>query len=226
VCAKKGKKSPVKLEDKSYIMFSNLHCSAPLSSSPTSEGVEGGGGVSDKRGLKPPRLIIADLGSTTFLYSLSGPSQSYLYEKYTSFGYTNLERFLAWEAKSYPKTQGYFDQVPVEVMPHYQFYNVKIDAKKGSRYNPLTHIKGIAKPRDFVSLKLDVDNSDIEFGLIEQIISDPRVYGLIDEFFFEHHSNVKEFQWAWKEQVRGSMADGYKFFRKMRELGIRAHSWI
>jgi hypothetical protein len=37
---------------------------------------------------------------------------------------------------------------------------------------------------------------------------------------------VKEFQWAWKEQVRGSMADGYKFFRRMRELGIRAHSWI
>ena len=52
-----------------------------------------------------------------------------------------------------------------------------------------------------MSLKLDVDNSDIEFDLIDQIVNDTEVSGLIDEFFFEHHSNVKEFQWAWKEQV-------------------------
>ena len=185
VCLKK--KTTVKLEDKNFILFSNLKCNK--------------GAITRARSVKPPRLIILDLGSTTFMYSLSGPSQSYLYNKYTSFGYTNLERFLAWEARPYPKTQGYFDQVPVEVMPHYQFFNVKINAEKGGRYNPLTLLKAIAKPRDFVSLKLDVDNSDIEFDLIDQIVNDTEVSGLIDEFFFEHHSNVKEFQWAWKEQV-------------------------
>ena len=225
VCAKK--KSPVSLEDKNFIMFSNFNCknSATSSITPSLTHSSSSSSTTDKK-LKPPRLIIADLGSTTYLYSLSGPSQSFLLDKYTSHGYTTLERLLAWEAKPYPKTQGLFDQVPTAVMPHYQFYNVKINAEVGGKYNPLTHIKGIAKPRDFVSVKLDVDNSEIEFSLIEQILSDPLTYSLIDEFFFEHHSNVKEFQWAWKEQVRGSMADGYKFFRRMRELGIRAHSWI
>jgi hypothetical protein len=167
-----------------------------------------------------------DLGATLWYWSLSGPSQKYLLDKYTRSGYTNLYRFLAYEANVYPKAKKIFQGVPATVMPHYQYFNVPITHEVGSKYNPLTMIRALAKPRDFVSVKLDVDNSEIEFSLIEQILSDPLTYSLIDEFFFEHHSNVKEFQWAWKEQVRGSMADGYKFFRRMRELGIRAHSWI
>ena len=173
-----------------------------------------------------PRLLIVDLGATLWYWSLSGPSQKYLLDKYTRSGYTNLYRFLAYEANVYPKAKKIFQGVPATVMPHYQYFNVPITHEVGSKYNPLTMIRALAKPRDFVSVKLDVDNSEIEFSLIEQILSDPLTYSLIDEFFFEHHSNVKEFQWAWKEQVRGSMADGYKFFRRMRELGIRAHSWI
>jgi hypothetical protein len=245
----------VGLEDKNYIVFSDLKCTTQrlrqqqqqqqqqqamsgdstsiiTSGSGSGEEEEEGGGKREgqrerqrQRALSP-RLFIIDLGATLYFWSLSGPSQQYLLQKYSRSGYTNLYRLMAFEANYYQNQKKIFAGIPPAVIPHYQYFNVPITSEVGSKYNPLTLLRALAKPRDFVSVKLDVDNSDIEFGLIAQILSDPGVHSLIDEFFFEHHSTVKEFQWAWKEQVRGSLADGYKFFRQMRELGIRAHSWI
>ncbi len=112
-------------------------------------------------------------------------------------------------------------------MPNYQFFNVPVTAEIGSRYNPLTLLKAIAQPQDFVVVKLDIDQPTIEFALIDQILNDTSVSRLIDEFFFEHHSTAKELSGAWRGvAVRGDMAAGHRLFRQLRDRGIRAHSWV
>lgn len=196
------------LSDRQYIVYSDYNCLDPHNLGHS------------------PRLIIQDMGSTTYLYSLSGPSQSYFVERYRNLSYGNLHRLQAWEARPYPKVHGVFDQVPADVIPHYQFFNVPITSIPGDKFNPLTLLKAVARPRDFVAVKLDVDHSDIEFAIIEQILTDEKITSLVDEFFFEHHSTVKFMEWAWRQQARGDVATGYKFFGLMRQKGIRAHSWI
>lgn len=44
-----------------------------------------------------------------------------------------------------------------------------------------------ATPSDFVSFKLDVDNSDTEMPIALSLLSDPAFAQLVDEFFFELH---------------------------------------
>lgn len=231
VCFRRNKKRNgrvVGLEDKNFILFSDHTCNNHQIKSNGGQNWRPLGNMlhGEKHREASPKLIIVDLGATLYYWSLSGPSQKYLLEKYLRSGYSNLYRMLSFEANVYQKQKKIFQGVPPSIIPHYQYFNVPITSDVGSKYNPLTLLKAIARPRDFVSFKLDVDNSEIEFALLDQIISDPSISSLIDELFFEHHSNIKEFQWAWKEQVRGSMSDGYKYFRKLRELGIRAHSWI
>lgn len=171
-----------------------------------------------------PRLIIVDMGSTTYLHSKSGPSQQYFVDTYKNAGFTKLERLLAWEAIRYKPNV--FDQVPKEVLPHYQFFNHPCSGVKDDRMNPLRWVKEIAKPDDFVVVKLDVDVKDVEIPIVEQILEDEELIGLIDEFFWEHHSTIEELAWAWKDAAMGSMAEGYSYFRKLREKGIRSHCWV
>lgn len=174
-----------------------------------------------------PRLIIVDIGATQYDFSLSGPSQKYFYELYRDNGFTVLERLLGWEAKSY-NAERMFDKVPAEVLPHYQFFNRKCSGVEGDKHNPMTFIKAIARPEDFVLVKLDVDQRDVEWPIVHQILNDTSLSSLIDEFMWEHHSTVPDLKWAWAKgnAIQGSLADGYNVFRKMREIGIRAHSWI
>jgi hypothetical protein len=172
-----------------------------------------------------PRLIILDMGSTTYLHSNSGPSQKYLVDLYRSQGFKKLHRLIAYEVKPYDPTK-YFNIVPDDVLPHYQFFNTKCSGVPGDKHNPLTIIKAIAEPDDYVVLKLDVDQKDVELPIVQQIINDPSLHALIDEFMFEHHSTMPELKWAWGTAIEGSLTDTYRYFRSMRERGIRAHSWI
>lgn len=203
-------KAVTDLADRNFILFKSYRCDTIESSIHPPSG---------------PRLIIIDAGSTTYLHSNSGPSQSYLIEKYRSLGYTNLERFIAWEVKKYDP-EYIFEIVPDNVLPHYQFFNRKCDGIVNSKHNPLTFIKKLATPQDMVVLKLDVDQKDVELPIVRQILDDPELQGLIDEFFFEHHSDIEELKWAWGTAVSGTIVDTYQYFSGMRQKGIRAHSWI
>jgi hypothetical protein len=92
----------------------------------------------------------------------------------------------------------------------------------------------IATERDFVSFKLDVDNEDVEIPIAMRIASDPTVYSLIDEFFFELHFNrellTPSREWAngVPQERHGLQMDrvgAMDLFIKMRGNGVRAHYW-
>ena len=57
----------------------------------------------------------------------------------------------------------------------------------GDADNPLTFIKHLTKPEDFVVFKLDIDSLLVGFALVKQLMADPQLLELVDEFYFEHH---------------------------------------
>ena len=65
------------------------------------------------------------------------------------------------------------------------FFNFPITDEQSSARNPLTVIKQVAQPGDFVVFKLDIDNSPVENAIVAQLQSDPEAYKLVDIFFYE-----------------------------------------
>jgi hypothetical protein len=114
------------------------------------------------------------------------------------------------------------------------YYNVGVTATRGSRDNPLRVLVGIAAPTDFVVVKIDIDYPEIEQALLEQIISDQEVHSRIDELYYEDH--VRLHPWMhdggpWERFNNGplprhTLNDSYAQFARLRQLGVRAHSWV
>ena len=67
---------------------------------------------------------------------------------------------------------------------------------------------------------------------LRQILEDDALSGLIDEFYFEHHVHNhpltrRNFGWGPSvQQTNCTVVDSYEVFARLRQLGIRAHSWV
>ena len=84
-----------------------------------------------------------------------------------------------------------------------------------------------------MSFKLDVDTPSVEIPIALEILNDPEIHPLIDEFFFELHFRCEVLMdcgWGRKipEEWDGLKLDrpsALKLFRDLRMKGIRAHFW-
>lgn len=79
----------------------------------------------------------------------------------------------------------------------------------------------------------DIDSWAIEGSLMKALFEDPAALALIDEFYFEDHVKFSEMLGWWDNQYNPkqydpskSLADSYQQFLRLRQLGIRAHSWV
>jgi hypothetical protein len=45
----------------------------------------------------------------------------------------------------------------------------------------------VAKPEDFVVIKLDIDHTQLELAIIHTILNVPEIRELVDEVYFEYH---------------------------------------
>ena len=80
--------------------------------------------------------------------------------------------------------------------------------------------------------QVDIDHPSTEEPLIRQLLGDDAVAALIAELYFEHH--VKRhplgrthFGWAHSvSETNCTIMDSYEVFARLREKGIRAHSWV
>ena len=102
---------------------------------------------------------------------------------------------------------------------------------------------------DYVVVKLDVDNSEVELALVHQLLnmSTRGRSPLVDEIFWEHHvwgspmacpemwGSKAPSGWAYMDYPSreakmkspdASLKGSYRLFRQLREKGIRAHSWV
>jgi len=121
----------------------------------------------------------------------------------------------------------FWAEIPLQVRPYYRWYNIPASTTQTTD-NPLQLIKKMVKVEDFVLLKIDIDNSPVEAEFIKQILEDPDVIRLIDDFYFEHHVYVPEMAdpWSIKADHPFTLNSTYELFRKMRKAGIVAHSWV
>lgn len=128
----------------------------------------------------------------------------------------------------------FWKRVPPLVRPYYHFFNAPISADTDrDALSPYNFLLQIATPQDFVSFKLDIDTPSIEIPLALQLLNDPKIAELVDEFFFELHFRCEILMTcSWPnsipKEINGLKMERYsamKFFQKLRELGIRSHFW-
>ncbi|KAJ8612234.1 hypothetical protein CTAYLR_002944 [Chrysophaeum taylorii] len=152
----------------------------------------------------------------------------------------DFDRILLWEATP-ADPKAYWASVPPDVKPKLQYFNVPLNSAPPD--NLWHHLRALAKPDDFVVVKLDIDNYDIEVALVRTLLASPDLLALVDEFFWEHHVNgsplrrtrvsfLDSHNIGWHHQVPqqsapdGHLRDSYRFFSQLRAHGIRAHAWV
>jgi len=177
-----------------------------------------------------PRALFFDLGASLYNKGRGGASQQWFVETFSARG-IKFDRILAWEAEAYEQTR-IFGAMPDSVVDIVSYFNLPADPTRDAKHNPLRTLNAVARPDDFVAFKLDIDNSAAERLLIDQILGDESILRLIDEFFLEHHvhrSPMVRRGWGKGLAREGStekIMDSYDIFSKLRERGIRAHSWV
>ena len=139
-----------------------------------------------------------------------------------------MDVMYGWEVSLLEPTS-FWDGVPDEISQSYHFYNIPITTNITTKSNPLRIIKDIATLDDFVSFKLDIDTPTVEIPIALDILANPDIAELIDEFFFELHFNCPLMKGCWgtiPESVAGLKVEcitAMKLFQKYRLMGIRSH---
>jgi len=171
-----------------------------------------------------------DAGASTYDAGAGGASQSWFVNTYRARG-IEFDRIIGWEAaKTDPSNQ--WDVVPADIKRKTSWFNIPVTTGVGDADNPLTFIKNLTKPEDFVVFKLDIDSPLVEIALVQQLMADPQLLELVDEFYFEHHVSGSPMQWnGWgdlqnSDAELSTLPESYELFTFLRQHGVRAHSWV
>ncbi len=152
------------------------------------------------------------------------PGMSWFYPKYKSEGLQVTDLF-AWELTPRHGLE-YFEGMPNELAAATHFYNFGVSAKVDDVQNPLQVLRKIARPDDYVIFKLDIDNTPIEEAIVDSLLADSVAIDLIDDFYWEHHVNQIDMHQYWRTNLlTNSIKDSIVYLRRLRDKGIRAHSW-
>ena len=168
-----------------------------------------------------------DLGASLYDKGAGGASTKWFVDQYSSRG-IDFDRLYAWESTSHTDAEIYA-AMPAVVIDRISYYNLPVDSNAGKKHNPWRTLRAVAAPRDFVVVKIDIDNSPIEETLIAELLADRALAGLVDELYFEHHvhdSPMWRYGWQANTVTNQTLEHSYGLFGKLREMGIRAHSWV
>mmetsp|Transcript_13699 Transcript_13699/g.27295 ORF Transcript_13699/g.27295 Transcript_13699/m.27295 type:complete len:438 (-) Transcript_13699:33-1346(-) len=180
----------------------------------------------------PPRLregvgkkLYYDAGASTWDGGQGGNSLGYFTTVWARHG-VEFDRIEAWEGTTPPPK--FYDSVPAAFKDRV-FYHQELIASTQGEAGPFVPdvIEEQAEERDYVLWKLDIDSGPVEQGNIDFLLSSPEHLRLIDEVVWEHH--VKNYfmpHWDGGIDETKEIGDSYELFLRMRQAGIRAHSWI
>eukprot|EP00992_Anisonema_acinus_P011422 TRINITY_DN7395_c0_g1_i3.p1 TRINITY_DN7395_c0_g1~~TRINITY_DN7395_c0_g1_i3.p1 ORF type:complete len:376 (+),score=90.35 TRINITY_DN7395_c0_g1_i3:57-1130(+) len=129
----------------------------------------------------PGRRLIFDCGSGASY----GSSLDWFARHYGQEGIVFDEAY-AWEAAP---LSGRFDvDMPpgVATVVHHRNHPIVTDPAN-TLDNPVTVLRRVARPGDFVVFKMDIDVPEIELPLLRQLLDDPALRGLVAELFHEYH---------------------------------------
>ena len=195
------------------------------------------------------RYILVDLGAGLYDVggrtpgAVGGASLRWFDQQYAARG-AAFDRVLAFEAR--PLSQrDLWRSMPAALVPRLQYFNAPAQPAAGAKFNPWRILREVATPRDYVVVKLDVDNAALELALVRQLLDHRSgAAALVDELFWEHHVAGSPLGcprlWRAREPAgRGwagmkfnlsepdeTLAGSYALFHALRSMGIRAHSWV
>jgi hypothetical protein len=174
------------------------------------------------------RALFFDLGASLYHTGYGGASMSWFVTQYRLRD-IQFDRIFAWEAKQYTDATIY-STMPASIVDRVSYYNLAANATPGEKHNPWRTLRAVATPNDFVVVKIDIDNSPVEEALIDQLLADRTLTSLVDELYFEHHVlNTPMWLHGWQKGgtvTTHTLVHSYAIFSQLRELGIRAHSWV
>ena len=166
-----------------------------------------------------------DLGASLYNSGSGGSSQDWFVETYERRG-IRWDGIFAWEVTQHDPV-AVWSSIPAHLRPIYHWYDIPTNPDPAHPDNALNHIVRVARPEDFVVLKIDIDNTEVEEALVKQLLFSTRLRGLVDDFFFEHHVNTPPMHRYWHTEASPQMlADTYRIFSTLRREGIMAHSWV
>ena len=179
------------------------------------------------------RAYFYDLGSTFFDEGVAGERDSLkgLLHKYRTFAGVEFDEIFAWEAKASEHNQ-YWKRVDLNMTHKLHFYNTPTSANMDDSMSALRMILAMVHPDDWVVFKLDIDNNAVEVAIILTILKTPALIARIDELIWEHHVRGSPTQWlGWGDLStepgeHATLESSYKLFTRLRQAGIRAHSWV
>lgn len=191
------------------------------------------------------QTIYVDLGAGMYGSnapgSIGGASLKWFSQEFERRG-APFDRVLAWEARPM-KQRDLWRSIPADLVPKLSYYNTPVESAVGADHNPWRVLAQVARPSDYVVVKLDIDNSMTELALIEQLLDgNSPASGLVDELFWEHHvagsllscprlmRYHRNSGWGTMtfntSDTRETLAGSYDLLTRLREQGIRAHSWV
>lgn len=166
----------------------------------------------------PGRKLLFDLGTAGYETSLG-----WLTETYGALG-VDFDEIWAWELQLQP---AYWENVPPNIVKRLHFYNAPAKSHPSSPSDPLNILKSMAKPGDFVALKLDIDDSFLELSFIRRLEGDVELRGLVAELFFEMHYHHTDMA-PWFSVFGAPPAKYYDviaLFSRLRSKGFGLHYW-
>lgn len=176
------------------------------------------------RALRPKtRIVLLDMGaSLDFHQGLQSPAM-YILELYSKFGFM-FDHIYAFEVTD-KHAKDVYSAVPDNLLASYHWINVGIQPDPESPYNPLYRILKKFHKDDLIVVKLDVDTPQVEISMARQILNDPQLSDMVDQFYFEHHVHMAEMKQYWGNSMNGTIRDSLQLFRDLREKGVAAHFW-
>lgn len=194
--------------------------------------------VLDRSYIVPPSLtsidtghkLYFDAGASSWSEGLGGPSLSYFTNVWERHG-IQFDRIEGWEGGT--EVMEFYCSVPDKYLPHTYFHQEWISSSlstSGAK-NPFVPsvIRQQANKEDYVLFKLDIDSGNVEKGTIDHFLSDDNDdIDYIDELFWEQHVRNYIMAPSWRDSIDKtlSIADSYRYFLRLRQKGVRAHSWI
>ncbi|EEH50950.1 uncharacterized protein MICPUCDRAFT_66099 [Micromonas pusilla CCMP1545] len=170
------------------------------------------------------RTVFVDLGASLVFHADGEQPTLSLIKLYQKFGFY-FDHIYAYEITPGNATELY-ESLPAEWLASYHWINAGIETDPTSALNPLRMLIENYEPGDLVVLKIDVDNPEVELSIINQILTNEALHGLIDQLYFEHHVLLEELRVPWGPSVRGSVSDSLILFHELRSQGISAHFWV
>jgi hypothetical protein len=170
------------------------------------------------------KTFLFDAGASSWNDGAGGPSLSYFAEVWKRHGF-HWDKIEAWEATT--PSNAFYNTVPGEWKDKTEYHQEFISTNPSQSPFVPTVIEQKTSKEDYVVFKLDIDSKAVETKVVEFLLKWKNL-GLVDEFLWEHHVDnyLMAPNWGDSQDMSKSLADSYTYFLRLRQLGVRAHSWV